>query len=84
MLWGKKILEWSAAPEAALKTMAWLMNRYSLDGRGSNAWAGYSWVLGRYDRPWPEREIFGKVRYMSSANTSRKLKIKKYLAAYAG
>jgi len=84
MLWGKKILEWSAAPEAALKTMAWLMNRYSLDGRGSNAWAGYSWVLGRYDRPWPEREIFGKVRYMSSANTARKLKIKKYLAAYAG
>lgn len=83
MLWGKKILEWSPTPEAALQTMAHLMNRYSLDGRGPNAWAGYAWVLGRYDRPWPEREIFGTVRYMSSANTARKLRTKQYVAAYS-
>ena len=82
MVWGKKILEWTESPEAALSIMASLMNRYSLDGRGPNAWAGFSWVLGRYDRPWPEREIFGQVRYMSSLNTARKLKVKAYLEEY--
>ena len=83
MLWGKKILEWSATPEDALATMTHLMNRYSLDGRDPNSWAGFAWVLGRYDRPWPEREIYGQVRYMSSANTARKLRIKSYLQQYS-
>lgn len=82
MLWGKKILEWSARPEDALEAMAHLMNRYSLDGRDASAWAGFAWVLGRYDRPWPERDIFGTVRYMSSANTARKLKLAAYLQKY--
>jgi deoxyribodipyrimidine photo-lyase len=82
MLWGKKILEWSPKPEDALEIMAHLMNRYSLDGRDPNSWAGFGWVLGRYDRPWPEREIFGTVRYMSSANTARKLTVKQYLRDY--
>lgn len=82
MLWGKKILEWSEGPEAALAVMTHLMNRYSLDGRDPNSWAGFAWVLGRYDRPWPEREIFGQVRYMSSANTARKLRVKAYLQQY--
>ncbi len=82
MLWGKKILEWSPRPEDALDAMAHLMNRYSLDGRDPNSWAGFAWVLGRYDRPWPEREIFGTVRYMSSANTVRKLKLAAYLREY--
>ena len=82
MLWGKKIVEWTASPEDALAVMDYLMNRYSLDGRDPNSWAGFGWVLGRYDRPWPEREIFGQVRYMSSANTARKLRVKGYLAEY--
>jgi deoxyribodipyrimidine photo-lyase len=39
--------------------------------------------LGRYDRPWaPARPVFGTVRYMSSDNTRRKLKIKAYLQRY--
>ena len=82
MLWGKKILEWSAAPEDALAAMEHLMNRYSLDCRDPNSWAGFAWVLGRYDRPWPEREIFGSVRYMSSANTAKKLRVRDYLHTY--
>lgn len=82
MLWGKKILEWTARPEDAIPVMAHLMNRYSLDGRDPNSWAGFAWVLGRYDRPWPEREIFGQVRYMSSLNTARKLRVRNYLRAY--
>jgi deoxyribodipyrimidine photo-lyase len=82
MLWGKKILEWTRRPEDALAVMAHLMNKYSLDGRDPNSWAGFAWVLGRYDRPWPEREIFGAVRYMSSTNTAKKLRVKNYLETY--
>ena len=83
MLWGKKILEWSATPSAALETMVALMNRWSLDGRNPNSYAGYMWTLGRYDRPWPERPIYGKVRSMSSDRTMSKVRVKRYLARYA-
>jgi deoxyribodipyrimidine photo-lyase len=84
MLWGKKILEWSPSPRAALKTMVHLNNKYALDGRDPNSYSGIFWVLGRYDRPWgPEREIFGTIRYMSSENTARKLRVKNYIARYA-
>ena len=83
MLWGKKILEWSSCPREALQTMLRLNNTYALDGRDPNSYTGISWILGRYDRPWgPARPIFGKVRYMSSENTRRKLKLKAYLQRY--
>ena len=84
MLWGKKILEWTPAPAVALQTMIALMDRHALDGRDPNSYAGYGWTLGRYDRAWgPERAVFGTVRYMSSDNTVRKLKIKQFLRHYA-
>jgi len=83
MLWGKKILEWSATPQDALATMEQLMNRYSLDGRDPVSYASYAWVLGLYDRPWPERPIFGVVRSMTSESARRKLKLKQYLETYA-
>ena len=84
MLWGKKILEWSARPQEALDIMIELNNKYALDGQDPNSYCGISWVLGRYDRPWgPERPIFGKVRYMSSENTARKLNLEQYLETYA-
>jgi deoxyribodipyrimidine photo-lyase len=83
MLWGKKILEWSATPRDALAAMIHLMDKWSLDGRDPNSYTGYFWTLGRYDRAWgPERPIFGTVRYMSSENTARKLKVKEYLRRY--
>jgi deoxyribodipyrimidine photo-lyase len=83
MLWGKKILEWSTTPKVALKRMIQLNNKYALDGRDPNSYAGIFWVLGRYDRPWgPERPIFGTVRFMSSAATKRKLDLSQYLARY--
>ena len=83
MLWGKKILEWSASPREALAVMLELNNRYALDGRDPNSASGIAWCLGRYDRPWgPERPIFGKIRYMSSANTARKFDVKPYLARF--
>lgn len=84
MLWGKRLLEWSETPQDALATMLRLNDRWALDGRDANSIAGITWVLGRYDRPWgPERPIFGTVRYMSSENTARKLRLREYLARYA-
>ena len=83
MLWGKKIVEWSASPQDALEVMIELNNRYALDGCDPNSYSGIFWVLGRYDRPFgPERDVFGKVRYMSSQNTAKKVRVKKYLACY--
>jgi deoxyribodipyrimidine photo-lyase len=84
MLWGKKILEWTVNPRTALDIMIELNNKYALDGRDPNSYSGIFWVLGRYDRPWgPERPIFGKVRYMSSENTARKVRVKGYIQKYA-
>ncbi len=84
MLWGKKILEWSETPQAALATMIELNNKYAVDGRDPNSYTGIFWALGRYDRPWgPERPIFGVIRYMSSDNTRRKVSVKEYLRRYA-
>ena len=83
MLWGKKILHWTRSPHEALEVMVHLNNRWALDGRDPNSWAGIMWVLGRFDRAWgPERPIFGKVRYMTSDNTARKYSVKSYVAKY--
>ena len=80
MFWGKKILHWTATPQGALEVMIELNNKYAIDGRDPNSYSGIFWVLGRFDRAWgPEREIFGKVRYMSSESTRRKLKLSSYL-----
>jgi len=84
MLWGKKILEWTAEPREAASVMIQLNNRYAIDGRDPNSYSGIYWCLGRYDRPWgPERPVFGKIRYMTSRNTARKLQLKEYLQRFA-
>jgi deoxyribodipyrimidine photo-lyase len=84
MLWGKKILEWCPSAKEALRRMEFLMSKYSLDGRDPVSTSGYLWVLGRYDRAWgPERKIFGKIRYMSSDNTAKKIDVKQFIKKYA-
>ena len=84
MIWGKRILEWAPNPETAAKWMIELNDKWALDGRDPNSYTGIFWVMGRHDRAWgPERPIFGKVRYMSSANTRRKLKVEEYLSRWA-
>jgi deoxyribodipyrimidine photo-lyase len=82
MLWGKKLFEWAPDAATALAWMEALMNRYSLDGRDPVSYASFGWVLGRYDRPWPRRPIFGTLRYMSSESTRRKLRMKTFLHRY--
>ena len=80
MLWGKKILHWSRSPEEALAILTELNNKYALDGRNPNSYSGIFWTLGRFDRAWgPEREIFGKIRYMTSENTARKVRVRDYV-----
>jgi len=81
MLWAKKILEWSLSPEEAVRVAVTLNDRYSLDGRDPNGYAGIAWSIGGvHDRPWFEREIFGKVRFMSSPGAARKFDVPGYIA----
>jgi deoxyribodipyrimidine photo-lyase len=79
MYWGKKVLEWSPTPEEAYATLLHLNNTYFLDGRDANSFANVGWTFGLHDRPWPERPIFGKVRYMNAAGLKRKTDIEEYM-----
>ena len=79
MYWGKKILEWSNTPNYAYRTTLYLNNKYFLDGRDPNSYANVSWVFGQHDRGWKEREVYGKVRYMSSGGLERKAKPEQYV-----
>ncbi|MCK6446616.1 MAG: deoxyribodipyrimidine photolyase [Planctomycetes bacterium] len=83
MLWGKKVLEWSPSPEEAFERLVHLNNRWALDGRDPNSYSGIAWCFGRFDRPWaPVRPIFGCIRYMSSENTRRKLRVEEYVEKF--
>ncbi|MDY0313128.1 MAG: deoxyribodipyrimidine photo-lyase [Desulfobacterales bacterium] len=83
MYWGKQVLAWSPSPEAAYETLIRLNNRYSLDGRDPNTYAGVGWIFGLHDRPWPERPVFGKVRTMTASGLRRKYAIDAYVAKIA-
>ncbi len=78
MYWGKKIIEWSKSPAQAFKTAVYLNDKYELDGRDPNGYAGICWCFGKHDTAWAERPIFGKVRYMNAAGLKRKFDIEKY------
>ena len=79
MYWGKKILEWSKTPQQAFRTTLALNNKYFLDGRDPNSYAGVAWIFGLHDRAWFERPIFGKVRYMAASGLERKCNIQGYV-----
>jgi deoxyribodipyrimidine photo-lyase len=83
MYWGKKILEWSRTPEEAFRTALALNNRFELDGRDPNGFAGVAWCFGKHDRPWGERAVFGNVRYMNDAGLRRKFDIDRYVRKIA-
>ena len=80
MYWAKKILEWSKTPARAYQIAVDLNDKYEFDGRDPNGYAGIAWaIVGKHDRPWFERPIFGKVRYMSFNSTSKKFDSKSYI-----
>lgn len=85
MYWGKKILEWTTDPEDAYHLALEMNDRYELDGRDPNGYAGVAWCFGKHDRPWTERPIFGKVRYMNDRGLKRKFKqIDQYVTRWCG
>jgi deoxyribodipyrimidine photo-lyase len=78
--WAKKILEWTPDVQTAMKYSIHLNDKYFLDGRDPNGYAGIAWaILGKFDRAWNERPIFGKIRYMSGASTGKKFNSKLYI-----
>ena len=84
MYWAKKILEWSATPEEAFATAVTLNDRYELDGRDPNGYANIAWAIcGKHDRPWPPRPVYGTIRSMTFASTSRKFDVARYIAKYS-
>jgi deoxyribodipyrimidine photo-lyase len=83
MYWAKKILEWTPSPEDALAIAIYLNDRYFLDGRDPNGYTGIAWSLGGvHDRPWSERNVFGKIRYMSYNGCASKFNIKRYIETF--
>jgi deoxyribodipyrimidine photo-lyase len=80
MYWAKKILEWTESPEEALKTAIILNDRYELDGRDPNGYTGIAWSIGGvHDRAWGERNVFGKIRYMSYNGCKSKFNVEAYI-----
>lgn len=80
MYWAKKILEWTPDPATALEIAIKLNDRYSLDGRDPNGYVGCAWSIGGlHDRPWTERAIFGKIRYMNFSGCKRKFRVDRYI-----
>ena len=80
MYWAKKILEWSANPRQAMEIAIYLNDRYELDGRDPNGYAGIAWSIGGvHDRAWAERPVFGKIRFMNDKGIKRKFAIERYI-----
>jgi deoxyribodipyrimidine photo-lyase len=84
MYWAKKILEWTRSPAEAFQIAVRLNDKYEVDGRDPNGYAGIAWAIaGKFDRPWFERPIFGQIRYMSGASTGRKFDSKSYIGQHS-
>jgi deoxyribodipyrimidine photo-lyase len=84
MYWAKKILEWAPDPAAAFDWAVTLNDRYELDGRDPNGYAGIAWaIVGRHDRPWFNKPIFGLVRPMSGTSMAKKFDAKAYIKAFS-
>jgi len=80
MYWAKKILEWTESPGQAMDYAIYLNDKYSLDGRDPNGYAGIAWSIGGvHDRAWKERPVFGKIRYMNDNGARRKFDVQAYI-----
>ncbi len=83
MYWAKKILEWTENPEEALAIGIYLNDKYELDGRDPNGYAGVAWSVGGvHDRAWAERPVFGKIRYMNYNGCKRKFDVEEYVRRF--
>jgi deoxyribodipyrimidine photo-lyase len=66
-------------PSEAYEIALFLNNKYEIDGRDPNGYAGVAWCFGKHDRPWKEREIFGNVRFMNKSGLERKFNMDSYV-----
>jgi deoxyribodipyrimidine photo-lyase len=83
MYWAKKILEWAPDAATAFDWAVILNDRYQLDGRDANGYAGIAWaIVGKLDRPWFNRPVFGLVRPMTGASIAKKFDARAYIEQY--
>lgn len=84
MYWAKQLLYWRADPEEAHALAVSLMDRYFVDGRDANGFAGIAWAIGgRHDRPFAERDILGTIRPMGAKGMARAMDVPAYIRAIA-
>ncbi|MFO7523962.1 MAG: deoxyribodipyrimidine photo-lyase [Ignavibacteriaceae bacterium] len=83
MYWAKKILEWTRSPKDAMKIAIYLNDKYELDGRDPNGYTGIAWSIGGvHDRPWFDRPVYGKIRYMNRNGAKKKFDVNFYIKKY--
>lgn len=79
MLWGKSVITWAPTYQAALDWLLHLNNKYGLDGRDPNSFAGIQWCFGKFDRPFAARPVWGTIRPMSLERAHSKYDVAEYL-----
>lgn len=79
MYWAKRLIQWCASPQQAFELAVRLNDRYELDGRDPNGYAGIAWCFGLHDRPWAERPVWGLVRPMTEGGLRRKFDVEAYI-----
>jgi deoxyribodipyrimidine photo-lyase len=84
MLWGKSVITWTETYEQALAWLLHLNNKYGLDGRDPNSFAGIQWCFGKFDRPFASRPVWGTIRPMSLERAHSKYDVARYIARWNG
>ena len=84
MYWAKMLLKWTISTDSALKIAIYFNDKYALDAPSANGYVSILWALaGLHDRPFLNRDIFGKIRYMSFDSIKKKFDIEKYIEKYS-
>ncbi|MEI3254763.1 MAG: hypothetical protein V8R83_05595 [Candidatus Gastranaerophilaceae bacterium] len=84
MYWAKKILQWSATPDEALKTAIYLNDKYGFDAPSANGYTGILWAIGGlHDRAFQDRMVTGKIRIMTDKSIKTKYDIQNYINSFA-
>jgi deoxyribodipyrimidine photo-lyase len=83
-LWGKSVLLWTRRYGDALRALLYLNDKYAIDGRDPNGFSGIQWCFGRFDRPFPERPVWGTIRPMSLERARSKYDTKSYIERWLG
>ena len=83
MLWGKSVITWTNSYGDALAWLLHLNNKYGLDGRDPNSFAGIQWCFGKFDRPFASRPVWGTIRPMSLERAHAKYDVADYIARWS-